>query len=670
MNLAKLFNFKYLKQNLKKSKGLFTVLIFIIPVITALILITKNSSEYISCTYQSLVTSGNIIGMYIIPVVISYLLYGYVYKKNSVDFVNSMPLTRSTIFITNFIGGVLIIFLMQALTAITTAISALTLPNIYIAPAMIMDIFIVMFLSYIFVFAATSLAMTVSGNVLTQIVVTLLIVFLVPFICVFGVANIEGTVNLQLENNVIKLNESIENSYTLPSRIFTMYMYGNDIFFDKNILIKTLGLIALYFAVGLYLFNKRKMENVETSFSKLWVHLFVKAITLVPMVFFIEYVEIEGIFLGITITLIFIYYCLYDFITNKKVSFKFTIPAFILSFFIVLGIYQGVNYAGKKTFQRNISIDEIKGIAFETEFTGISNFSQNKEFNIYIEDKEQIYNICNGLYDMNDEVYYKYYSDYIYEHFKIKLKNGKEIYISGTIDSQVYSEALNYLLGKEENLKKYDEYYRLGEDTYIIANDEFLSQEDTKVLINLYNNLDVKKLLQEEINFAIGKNNVPQPSFNVYNYRNHKLIQFTLNPFLSEELFMKMNEIIKKQVNETLKYYEQDIEEKNLFFSINERRVDLYYDNSFNYIPFAETDALYEYVKEHISDEIDMNDTFYVLNINCSNGKSAYIYLKETDELDFIIERDRFYDSVGVVEPYYEGFEDEDFFEEDIELYQ
>ena len=73
MNLAKLFNFKYLKQNIKKSKGLFTVLIFIIPVITALILITKNSSEYISCTYQSLVTSGNIIGMYIIPVVISYL---------------------------------------------------------------------------------------------------------------------------------------------------------------------------------------------------------------------------------------------------------------------------------------------------------------------------------------------------------------------------------------------------------------------------------------------------------------------------------------------------------------------------------------------------------------------------------------------------------------------
>ena len=185
--------------------------------------------------------------------------------------------------------------------------------------------------------------------------------------------------------------------------------------------------------------------------------------------------------------------------------------------------------------------------------------------------------------------------------------------------------------------------------------------------MDIYNSLDIKKILQEEINNSVKNNSFPQTGFTGFDYKNHELIGFQLNPFLSEELFMKMNEITKKQVNKLFENYDKA---DNIFYvNINERRVDLNYDNCFPYINFSETDGVIEYIKEHINDEINMNDRFYVFNIGYPDGESVFVFLKETDELDFIIERDRFYDSVGVVEPYYNEFEDMESFEENIQLY-
>ena len=45
MNLTKLFNFKYMKQNFKKSKRLLMLIILIVPIITALELTLFNLGE-------------------------------------------------------------------------------------------------------------------------------------------------------------------------------------------------------------------------------------------------------------------------------------------------------------------------------------------------------------------------------------------------------------------------------------------------------------------------------------------------------------------------------------------------------------------------------------------------------------------------------------------------
>ena len=143
MNLINLFNFNYLKQNLKKSKGALAVFIGIIPIINILILFMLNdnnhSNEVITLPVLSII---NFLGIFILPIVISICSFGYVFKKRSVDFVNSMPISRKSIFITNTIGGIAILVLMNLINAIFIYILSNTLSNLTIPTGMIIDYFI------------------------------------------------------------------------------------------------------------------------------------------------------------------------------------------------------------------------------------------------------------------------------------------------------------------------------------------------------------------------------------------------------------------------------------------------------------------------------------------------------------------------------------------------
>ena len=71
MNLMKLFNFNYLKENLKKSRGLLLFLLIILPVLNitslALSLVNMKEPELLSFQDLSFITY---LGTYIIPVIL------------------------------------------------------------------------------------------------------------------------------------------------------------------------------------------------------------------------------------------------------------------------------------------------------------------------------------------------------------------------------------------------------------------------------------------------------------------------------------------------------------------------------------------------------------------------------------------------------------------------
>ena len=299
MNLINLFNFNYLKQNLKKSKGALAIFIGIIPIINILTLFlmsdNNHSNEIISLSNISII---NFIGVFILPIVISICLFGYVFKKRSVDFVNSMPISRKSIFITNTIGGIGILVLMNLINAIFIYILSNTLPNLIIPIPMIIDYFILWTVAYVFVFTVSNIAVSVSGNMITSIAVSALILFLIPYIHFFTCEALIPTHNNQYILECIS-KECISNeydsiypeyvelskenkymmtfgqkqykvSYNIPANLILnvsnySYSNGSEKLYNTTSIIKTFILSLIYIVIGYFLFIKRKMARIGSS---------------------------------------------------------------------------------------------------------------------------------------------------------------------------------------------------------------------------------------------------------------------------------------------------------------------------------------------------------------------------------------------------------------------
>ena len=516
MNLTKLFNFKYLIQNIKKSKMALVLFFIIVPIFTSLTIMTTKD-QILDFSELAFV---NILGMYIIPFIFSVCLFGYVYKKNSVDFMCSMPVSRKTIFVTNTIGGIGMIVLMQLITLILTLlIGVVTGATIF--NAMVFDIFAYHTIAYIFVFTIANLAMSVSGNLLTQIVVTLLITFLIPFSTFFVVAytsNNEVTIYNEYGNIGSEFFRII--NYTAPSMLF-----NGEYNYSSISMCKMAILSIIYFALGLYLFKKRKMEIATESFENNRTHFLVKGLTLAPfvalLISFIDYESFELIL--ILLGIIFIYYFVYDLITNKKMKFKDNVTYLVISVLILLGAYHSVllvydNYDGK------LNIDNIKELTVGDEL----------DFTFNIKNKDSIKKIL-----LSSEIYNYVDDKYIWERVSITRNDGtrfkRNLYININDLSDIVEE--------NSSSHKFDKTMKLKDRTM-----DFTEKEEAEFIkkiaegLNQYTCKEYLKLRNESLK---------QVSF--YGYKNHRLISAESPIEISEDVFKMATKAYNKYAGQKLK---------------------------------------------------------------------------------------------------------------------
>ena len=92
MRSKMLFNKNFFIQNILKSKTIIAVLLGIIPILNAIMIITINQGSDVQFADLNEISILNILGLYVIPVVLAFCMLGYVFKKKSVDFINSMTL--------------------------------------------------------------------------------------------------------------------------------------------------------------------------------------------------------------------------------------------------------------------------------------------------------------------------------------------------------------------------------------------------------------------------------------------------------------------------------------------------------------------------------------------------------------------------------------------------
>lgn len=522
MSLNKLFNFKYFMQNIKKSKMALVIFFIIVPIFTSLMIMTTQD-QVLEFAELSII---NILGLYVIPFIFSVCLFGYVYKKNSVDFICSMPLSRKSIFITNTIGGIVMIVLMQLLTLILTIlIGGITGATIF--NAMAFDIFAYQTIAYIFVFIIANLAMSVSGNLLTQIVVTLLITFLVP-VSTFFVVMYTSNNSIDLYNDFGDIGRGFYRviNYTAPS----MFLSG-EYSYNSISIIKMIVLSIIYFGLGLYLFKRRKMEIATGSFENNRTHLLVKGLTLAPFIMLlITFIDIESIELAmILLAIIAVYYFVYDLITNKKIKFKDNFVYMVISIFVLLGAYYSIllvyeNYEGK------LNVNDIRELR-------ITDLTEN---DFCFKNTESINKVL-----LETEIYKYVNEDYTWVEAVITKKGGSTYKRSLYVNiSELYK-----FVGEDTIVNRFDNSLKIS-DKLMLFNDKEKAEFIKKLSedVNKYNFEDYQKLCNSSLKMI-----------EFYGYKNHQLIDVAFPIEVSEDVFkmatQAYNKYATQKIQNTIRKY-------------------------------------------------------------------------------------------------------------------
>ena len=671
MNLMKLFNFNYLKQNFKKSKVILSIFIGLIPILNTIILIMSFNNNGNSVFGFSEVSIINFIGVYILPVIVSICLFNYIYKKKSVDFVNSMPISRKSIFVTNTIFGILI-FLSMLIVNLLLMIILTIIFNIPIPLAMMFDYLWYWFIVYLFSFSATNLAMTISGNAITQIVVTLLLVFLIPFTHLFTTVlyqengynktylecdkeecmpkeyycydDLECNINKNANIYELNLTKQYQNNYTsLFGYLSNILTYENNNIINTVSIIKMIILSIIYIIIGYILFIRRKMEVSETSFKNIHVHNIVKSLTLVPIVAF-SYVACKyaGLFeILFVLVIILIYYFVYDLITKKSISnIKLSLIYFICTVSILTIFYSGVEIVGNKTEKEIIKYSDIKEVAVDISIHN-SGYSNNNMDKIYIENKELIKLIVNNSFNDYEKENRNYYLE-VY----LKAKDNSSYRELINVTKEDYYKIIDILSQNKEYNKFYknidfDKVYAVKVGTTLYKKDD--SKAVLKLVKESLSNLTLKEFFDLQKKY----NNVSDNFYiSLYTYENHDSREFKINGYINYELLNSIvnsnNLVLKENIEYIIpedysiyysdKYVVEDFEID--YYVLRNAKTDVY-----NFI-IKELENDVDMRKEFITLEVNFNSTNYLFTTNNINGfkeilAKKYEEIKDSEEYKY-----------------------------------
>ena len=546
MHLKKLFNFKYLYQNFKKSKSILIFLLCASFFINVWIVGTNLISGNLIINFNSLSNISSVIS-FILPVILAYSLFGFLFKKKEIDFIMSKPISRRQIYITNIFGGILYIFVVILLNTLGFILLSL-FTDLFIPMALIFDYFIFWLFTYIFIFIISILSMSISGSRIGSLVIVLLILLLYP---TFTLIDYSLKINSDLSISICSNGDCLDNINTMFTKVFTTpidyYNHG----FSNYSLIKTIILTIIYVMIGYFIFKHRKMENVDVSFSSNIVYQVIKLLVFIPVTYFSYYLWMsDKLFLLVSVIICIGFYFIYDLIMKKELKniFKlvlelFTFSALYIGIYFVVGLYY--NHS-----EKNLSIpDEVCVDAYI--YQGFSNFSQL----VKVTDKDLINELIfsDDLPEYNNQV-------------EIYLSN--KYYINKNISDELYEKMLdngeykldftaNNILHITSSLNTRTTIPVSYEGNKLIVNhldDDYISSNEINDYITIYT---YDNHLLKELSFDIG-NNINLLNY-VKNYLNDAFINnFDGNIFGGDDKLPEgYSIIIRKHNKEFLKYLEE-----------------------------------------------------------------------------------------------------------------
>ena len=444
MHLKKWFNFKYLYQNFKKSKSILIFLVCAVFFINLWLVGVNLLSGNIIIDFDSLSNISAVIA-FILPVILAFSLFGFVFKRKEVDFIMSKPISRRQIYVSNIFGGIVYIFVIILLNTLGFTLLAL-FTDLFIPAGAIIDYFVFWLFTYIFVFIVSVVGISISGSRIGAIVIVALIILLYPCLSVMNESlknNTEYKVNLVCRDEdcfpsteycvgekcleQIDNNEYIYDVDTMFTGVFTTPIdYYRDGFTNYS-LIKTIILTIVYGVCGYFLFKHRKMENSDVSFKDNKVYQIVKLSTYIPVTYIAFYLWLnDNAFLLVSIIICIGYYFIYDLIMKKELKDIFKLISEILVYtalfvgiYFIMGLYNN-------NVSKELDIPDKVRISMSSDI-GYSNYNQEIE----ITDKDLI----NELISLNSGI------DYTHQ---ITISLSDKHYIIRYITSEQYEKILEF----------------------------------------------------------------------------------------------------------------------------------------------------------------------------------------------------------------------------------
>lgn len=518
----KLFNFNFIKENIKKSLGILLFLFFIIPIVNILYLFNMLNQQIYVINLIDL-TKMTYFASFIFPVVIAYILNNYLFKQNSLDFYLSKPINKRKLFFSNILAGLLLILVLLIINVIVFSLFNLT--NLSIPFALLFDYFIYTFILYSFIYIVITLAISLCGNFITALIVSIILIWSFPITLdvdkLLSENYTETYIKFKGDNNEYYVDhiKNIKHPLTLPSS----YILKKE--FNTADIIKTSLLSIIYIFAGYVLFKRRKMENITSGFKNESLHYVVKTISLLPfMLLNALFLKEKTIFTGLIITLAAIfYYLIYDLLTQKKlykplksaIIFTWTYIILSLCFYGIISVYN------KKQV---ISCSELTTSNAYSEYltTTVTSFDLIKNsFNNH-SDTSELFNINNNSYqiivplssdaftsihknDLSD--YIKYINNASYKNTTAAYYNNYKLNVDKLDLDNIKIDKNNYRLGIKLYIYKNHEYQILTIPNNInkktmnyittFLNEKFLSYNDTSKQISIINgNKDLTNLLE------------------------------------------------------------------------------------------------------------------------------------------------------------------------------
>ena len=522
MNLMKLINFNFIKENIKKSLGILLFLFFIIPIVNLLYLFNMLNQQIYVINLIDL-TKMTYFASFIFPVVIAYILNNYLFKQNSLDFYLSKPINKRKLFFSNILAGLLLILVLLIINVIVFSLFNLT--NLSIPFALLFDYFIYTFVLYSFIYIVITLAISLCGNFITALIVSIILIWSFPITLdvdkLLSENYTETYIKFKGDNNEYYVDhiKNIKHPLTLPSS----YVLKKE--FNTADIIKTSLLSIIYIFAGYVLFKRRKTENITAGFKNESLHYVVKTISLLPfMLLNALFLKEKTIFTGLIITLAAIfYYLIYDLLTQKKL-YKPLKSAIIFTWtYIILSLcFYGIISAYNKKQVINCSELTTSNAYSEYLTTTVTSFDLIKNsFNNH-SDTSELFNINNNSYQIivplssdaftsihkNDlSNYIKYINNASYKNTTAAYYNNYKLNVDKLDLDNIKIDKNNYRPGIKLYIYKNHEYQILTIPNNVnkktmnyittFLNEKFLSYNDTPKQISIINgNKDLTNLLE------------------------------------------------------------------------------------------------------------------------------------------------------------------------------